>query len=525
MSILGAVMVPHPPIILPEIGRGEEKKIRATTEAYQKAMAFAASLQPETVIITSPHSVMYSDYFHISPGLDAEGDFRRFRARNVRIRADYDYELVHTLCGICDRDDFPAGTMGERDPGLDHGTMIPLYFLNQHLDPDSYRVVRIGLSGLPLTDHYLLGQKIREAVEKTDRRVVLIASGDLSHKLKKDGPYGLDENGPVYDERIMDVMGRAQFDELLDFDETFCERAAECGHRSFVIMAGALDGTAVRAHRLSHEGTFGVGYGVCTYQVTGEDRMRRFLDLWKEKKQKELVLKRKDEDIYVQLARRGVEYAVKKHRALPDPEIFALLDSAGKTSDPSAAEAQGGAPADREPEKGSAELQETRKSQGSQGSQESQRSQRSQETQESQEELRHRRAGAFVSIHKDGRLRGCIGTIAPTCSCIAREIAQNALSASLRDPRFSPIRPSELDSLEITVDVLGETEKISSPDQLDVKRYGVIVTKGRRRGLLLPNLDGVDTVEEQISIALQKAGLDTDEEDYELERFEVVRHY
>ena len=509
MSILGAVMVPHPPIILPEIGRGEEKKIRATTDAYQKAMAFAASLKPETVIITSPHSVMYSDYFHISPGLDAEGDFRRFRARNVRIRAEYDYELVHTLCGICDRDDFPAGTMGERDPGLDHGTMIPLYFLNQHMDPDSYRVVRIGLSGLPLTDHYLLGQKICEAVDKTDRRVVLIASGDLSHKLKKDGPYGLDENGPVYDERIMDVMGRAQFDELLDFDETFCERAAECGHRSFVIMAGALDGKAVRAHRLSHEGTFGVGYGVCTYQVTGEDQMRHFLDLWKEKKQKELLLKRTDEDIYVQLARMGVEYAVKKHRVLPDPEIFALLDSAGKTGDPAA----GAARADRKLEKGSADLQETQRPQETQGSP------------DSREELRHRRAGAFVSIHKDGRLRGCIGTIAPTCSCIAREIAQNALSASLRDPRFSPIRPSELDSLEITVDVLGETEKISSPDQLDVKRYGVIVTKGRRRGLLLPNLDGVDTVEEQISIALQKAGLDTDEEDYELERFEVVRHY
>ena len=473
MSISGAVMVPHPPIILPEIGCGEEKKIQATRDAYQKAMAFAASLRPETVIIASPHSVMYSDYFHVSPGVDAMGDFRRFRARNVRIEARYDYELVHTLCGICDRDDFPCGTMGERDPELDHGTMIPLYFLNQHLDPGSYQVVRIGLSGLPLTDHYRLGQKISEAVEKLGRRAVFIASGDLSHKLKKDGPYGLDENGPVYDERIMDVMGRADFDELLDFDETFCERAAECGHRSFVMMAGALDGMAVRPHRLSHEGTFGVGYGVCTYQVTGEDQMRRFLDLWKEKKEKELMLRRSEEDIYVRLARKGVEYAVKKHRTLPDAEVFEFLNACG----------------------------------------------------EPQEELLHRQAGAFVSIHKDGRLRGCIGTIGPTCSCIAKEIARNALSASTHDPRFPAIRPSELDSLEITVDVLGDTEKISSPDQLDVRRYGVIVSKGRRRGLLLPNLDGVDTVEEQISIALQKAGLDTDEEDYQLERFEVVRHY
>lgn len=487
MSISGAVMVPHPPIILPEIGRGEEKKIQETRDAYQKAMAFVASLKPETVIIASPHSVMYSDYFHVSPGVVAEGDFRRFRAGAVKIQAQYDYELVHTLCGICDRDNFPCGTMGEREPELDHGTMIPLYFLNQHLDPDSYQVVRIGLSGLPLTDHYRLGRKIREAVEKLGRRVVFIASGDLSHKLKKDGPYGLDENGPVYDERIMDVMGRAQFDELLDFDESFCDRAAECGHRSFVMMAGALDGMAVRAHRLSHEGTFGVGYGICTYQVTGEDQMRHFLDLWKTKKQKELLGRRANEDIYVQLARKGVEYAVTRHRALPDADIFAFLDS----------------------EKESEKDRENRREKES----------------ESQEELRSRQAGAFVSIHKDGRLRGCIGTIAPTCSCIAKEIAQNALSASTRDPRFSEIRPSELDSLEITVDVLGETEKIDSPRQLDVKRYGVIVTKGRRRGLLLPNLDGVDTVEEQIRIALQKAGLHTDEEDYELERFEVVRHY
>ena len=141
------------------------------------------------------------------------------------------------------------------------------------------------------------------------------------------------------------------------------------------------------------------------------------------------------------------------------------------------------------------------------------------------EEMRTARAGAFVSIHEHGDLRGCIGTIAPVRATLADEIISNAISASTRDPRFPAIRPSELDSLEITVDVLGDTEKISSPDQLDVRRYGVIVSKGRRRGLLLPNLDGVDTVEEQISIALQKAGLDTDEEDYQLERFEVVRHY
>ena len=134
------------------------------------------------------------------------------------------------------------------------------------------------------------------------------------------------------------------------------------------------------------------------------------------------------------------------------------------------------------------------------------------------------RAGAFVSIHKQGRLRGCIGTIAPTQKSLAEEIIRNAVSASSREPRFEPIRPDELPWLEISVDVLGEPEDIASQAELDVKRYGVIVTKGSRRGLLLPDLDGVDTAEEQISIARRKAGIGP-EEKISLERFEVVRHF
>ena len=114
--------------------------------------------------------------------------------------------------------------------------MVPLYFIRQ-LYAD-FMLVRVGLSGLPLEEHYRLGQIIRRAVEETGRKAVYVASGDLSHKLQSYGPYGFAEEGPVYDQRIMDVCGRAAFGELFDFDEAFCERAAECGHRSFVMMAG-----------------------------------------------------------------------------------------------------------------------------------------------------------------------------------------------------------------------------------------------------------------------------------------------
>ena len=137
--------------------------------------------------------------------------------------------------------------------------------------------------------------------------------------------------------------------------------------------------------------------------------------------------------------------------------------------------------------------------------------------------LTGRRAGAFVSIHKQGRLRGCIGTIAPTRDSLAEEIIHNAISAAARDPRFDPIRPDELRWLEINVDVLGEPEDIESESQLDVKRYGVIVRKGHRRGLLLPDLEGVDTVRQQVEIARQKAGIGPGEK-VSLQRFEVVRH-
>lgn len=133
------------------------------------------------------------------------------------------------------------------------------------------------------------------------------------------------------------------------------------------------------------------------------------------------------------------------------------------------------------------------------------------------------RSGVFVSIKKRGRLRGCVGTIEPTQPDLAAEIIQSAISASTKDYRFPPIEADELDELSVSVDVLSSPEKISHLAQLDVKRYGVIVQKGKKRGLLLPNLEGVDSPADQVAIAKRKAGIGEDEE-VELYRFEVKRY-
>lgn len=461
MGIVAAFMVPHPPVILPEIGRGEEKKIQKTTDAYEEAARRLGACRPETIVLISPHQVMYGDYFHISPGRGAEGDFSDFHAPQVKFRVTYDTEFADSLCGIADGRRLPAGTLGERDKRLDHGTMVPLYFINQYWK--EYRLVRIGLSGLPLARHYELGQCIQEVADALGRRTALVASGDLSHRLKEDGPYGYREEGPVYDQRIMQVMGEADFGELLEFTNDLCEKAAECGHRSFTMMAGALDKSAVSAERLSYEGTFGVGYGICAYEVLGTDGKRNFGDRYQERKRQELARQRENEDAYVRLARRTIEAYTRtgKKPSVPD-----------------------GLP----------------------------------------EEMTARRAGVFVSVKKEGMLRGCIGTIQSVYGSVAEEIVENAVAAVSRDPRFPQVTEDELEQLAVSVDVLGETERIQSPDELDAGRYGVIVSRGSRRGLLLPNLEGVESVEQQIAIAREKAGIDALEE-VALERFEVVRHF
>lgn len=265
MAITAACMLPHPPLIIPEVGRGEEKKIQKTMDAYHQAAQTIAALEPETIIVISPHQMMYADYFHISPGKTALGDFGQFRAGHLKIEAAYDTEFVTTLCKKAGQQSLPAGTDGERDRHLDHGTMVPLYFVNQYWK--NYQLVRVGLSGLPLLRHLELGRCMRETAEALGRKTVLIASGDLSHRLKADGPYGYRKEGPQYDARIMEIMGKADFSKLSDFSEDFCSKAGECGHRSFTILAGALEGLEVKAEQLSYEGPFGVGYGICFYQV------------------------------------------------------------------------------------------------------------------------------------------------------------------------------------------------------------------------------------------------------------------
>ncbi len=461
MSILGAVIVPHPPLIIPTVGRGREQEVQTTIDAYRAAAKQVADWEPEVLIVTSPHQIMYADYFHISPGRGATGDMSAFGAAQTKLQVEYDVPLRDEVIHCGETAGLRVGTLGQRDPYLDHGTFVPLYFLRE--EGVDCPILRIGLSGFSPLDHYRLGQCIAQAVDALGRRAVFIASGDLSHKLRDDGPYGFTPEGPEFDRQVTEAMAAGDFLRFLTMAPALCGRAAECGLRSFQIMAGALDGRAVESKLLSYEGVTGVGYGVATFNVTGPDENRRFDAQCAELERARLAEKKATEDPWVRLARLSLETFVKtgeRLEHLPD-----------------------GLP----------------------------------------DEMTSQAAGAFVSLHAHGQLRGCIGTTGPTTENVAWEIVQNAVSACARDPRFPPVTVSELDSLEYSVDVLGQPEPIVSQAELDVKKYGVIVSCGGRRGLLLPDLEGVDTVEQQIDIARQKGGISAREK-YTLERFEVVRH-
>lgn len=437
MSLSAVFSVPHPPLLVPEVGKGEEKVIQSTFRAMEKVARKIRDIAPDTIIVLSPHAPFFHDRFVLSSNTTLSGDLRRFGAPKVALRKEVDLELSTKIYAEAIRKAVPILLSDDTDFYIDHGVLVPLSFVEKGYS--DYKLIEISLSSLPLQEHYSFGKCIARAMNDTTQKVVLIASGDLSHRLTLDGPYEFSESGPAFDEILTGLLKESRLDEIMEIDPSISEAAAECGLRSFVIMAGVLSGRQYKTDFMSYEGPFGVGYAVCGFELdnTGEDA-------------------------YVALARKSLEHYVRTGKVLDRP--------AGLPDD-----------------------------------------------------LIKNAAGVFVSLKKDGRLRGCIGTISAVTECIADEIIGNAVESGAQDPRFPPVEEVELPDLVYSVDVLGKPEPVKDTSELDPVRYGVIVSHGFRRGLLLPNLEGVDTVEDQLSIALQKAGIAASSP-YSIERFEVIRH-
>jgi len=451
-SIVFACVSPHPPIIVHEIGLGRERGTQKTIDALEQVAREMAQHQPETAILISPHGPAQPDAFAILVGPRADGSLAAWDAPQVTFAFENDVEAASLIREEAQRAGVslePLERWRHRDStgrwcdGLDWGCTVPLYYLRPGLA--EAKLVPLCISYLEPQQHFALGQAVARASERLDKRVVIIASADLSHSLAY-GPMGA-----LFDEMIERAIAEWDVRTVLEMDVSFRHEAAEDAVPSLSFLMGALDGLTVKPRVLSYEGPFGVGYLVAAIDIEGATEA--------EKPSASPGAEAGSHPL-TRLAREAVETFVRHGRVI-------------------------------EPEELSGEMLE--------------------------------RAGAFVSIKKRGELRGCIGTLEATQANLALEVVRNAIDSATRDPRFQPVAPEELDQLSYSVDVLSPTEPVAGPEELDPKRYGVIVRLGLRRGLLLPDIEGVNTVEEQIAIVKTKAGI-LPEESPELLRFTVRRY-
>ncbi len=460
MPLLDAYVLPHPPIAIPAIGRGEEKKMHTTLNAFEVVARRIAKLKPDVVVIVSPHATAYADYFHIAHNKPTEGTFAPFGAPHVRVPITLNDAMAQHIEEAYQRANIAGGMLESRPGEVDHGTLVPLYFIEQHYP--GVEVVLLSVSGMSLIDHYEAGCAIGNALREAPQRVVFVASGDLSHRLKADGPYGFDPAGPRFDAYVINALRAGDFAALLTVDSGLAHRAGECGLKSMVMVSGVCDGRAVDTEVLSYEGPFGVGYAVASITPRGPDDHRCFGDRVRDAEKKRLAARERRASTPVMLAKAAIEAHVlqRQPRDVLRRQIPAYL---------------------RKP------------------------------------------APAFVTLRLFGALRGCVGTTSPSTPSLAEEVARNAVAAATRDARFPSVREDELPWLEIKVDVLVGFTSVQSTDSLDPKHDGIIVTAGKRCGVLLPDIEGIDTTEQQMAVARKKAGI-KDGESVKLTRFSVKRY-
>lgn len=465
MSVVMCGICPHPPIAVPYVGKMEAEKVKETQYAMVELGGRTKDSGADTVVIISPHAPIFQDVVGINMKPVLKGDLSDFGAGYLKYELENDLPLAAEIkkqaaglgLQVLELNDDVERQYG-LNLNLDHGVTVPLFFLEEGgtIKP----LVHVAMSVAPPEQLYLFGLAVRQASDVLGRKVVLLASGDLSHCLTKEAPGGFNKRGEEFDLELKKLLEDADIEGIIRMDQTLVREAGECGYRSIAMMLGALDGYDVKSEVLSYEGPFGVGYLVAILDPISENPKKSLLAKLQERKLAKMEERRSQESYLAGLARKTLENHL---TGAPRPQT-------------------GDVP----------------------------------------EEFKNK-AGVFVSIKKQGNLRGCIGTIEPCQASVVEEVMANAISAGMQDPRFQPVQREELKDLEYSVDVLQPPETIEGLGELDPAKYGVIVRSGHRSGLLLPNLDGIETPEEQVEIARQKAGIDPHEE-VQLERFEVVRY-
>jgi len=435
-SLVFAGIAPHPPIMVPEVGQESIAEVRSSIDAMAELAERLTASGAETVVIISPHAPLDPAAFVAYEGPQLYGDFANFRAPTASAHAELDEGLLNEISRAAANQKLEV--LRIRGFDLDHGTLVPLYFLQRN--GWQGRLVALGYNFLSNEEHVRFGNCIRRAIDEIGRPVGFVASGDLSHRLRPEAPAGYHPKAHLFDEAVVDAIRTCSTGRIVNIDHELRRTAGECGFRSMLVALGVAQGLEPSCEVISYEAPFGVGYMVAQLVSAG----------------------RGSRPVAVASASRAPSSFGAELPALARLTIETFITTGTVITPP-----------------------------------------------ENASDLLSARAACFVTIKmRNGDLRGCIGTIEPVEDTLAEELISNAIKSATRDPRFPPLRANELPNLKYSVDVLSAPEPAQLED-LDPNQYGVIVEEegGTNRGLLLPHLEGVDTVAKQLEITYRKAGI------------------
>ncbi len=266
-------LAPHPPIIIPEIGRDRLGEAEKTVQGMKELSRQMKEAEPEILMLITPHGRIVKEGPAIQTGSELRGDFGQFGFPAIKISLKTDKELVDLIVEESANEDLQPLLIEDNGPfpggggSLDHGAMVPLFYLQQ--SGLNIPGIHITFSFHPLEQLYNFGRTLKAAVERRGKKVAVIASGDLSHRLTRGAPAGYNPRGADFDRKLVEYIRDGKVDKILNFDRQLIEEAGECGLRSFVMALGMLDRENLIPEIISYEGPFGVGYLVATLRQGG----------------------------------------------------------------------------------------------------------------------------------------------------------------------------------------------------------------------------------------------------------------
>lgn len=259
-----ASFCPHPPIIIPSIGKQSDlEEVSKTVEAMEELTKKFRDSEVDTVMIISPHSPIASREFSINVSPTLVGHFYNFGDFNTELKFQNDLELKDSIKEKSKEKNIPLREFEQKE--LDHGVLVPLYYLSR--GKPEVKVINLSYSNLDLESHYEFGELLYKVSNSYSKKIGIVASGDLSHRLTPEAPAGYSPKGKEFDQKLVELIKNEEEKEIMDIDLDLRKKAGECGYRSLIILLGSLSQLEWESEVLSYQGPFGVGYLVASFRL------------------------------------------------------------------------------------------------------------------------------------------------------------------------------------------------------------------------------------------------------------------